>query len=158
MFLPYCISICKRYGVLDADLKDQIQIIFSSTFNSLEKFNSSKASFKTWFTRICINKVIEQRRRKNSNWNQVEFDETESPLQFDNSLEINEKIDRQYILEALKQMPAKYQSVFNLFIIDGFTHKEISKKLSISEGSSRIILKRARGWAQQTLTSLLKLS
>lgn len=158
MFLPYCYGICSRYGVQQTDIKDQIQIIFSSTFKSLKNFDDSKASFKTWFTRICINKIIEQRRKRTGDWNKVEFNEEELVLQYDHSLILDEEIDRNYILKILGQMPQQYQSVFNLFIIDGFTHKEISNKLNITEGASRVILKRARGWAQQALTSFLKLS
>jgi len=154
-FLPYAFGICKRYGVPENDLKDQVQIIFSSTFKSLQNFDASKASFKTWFTQICINKIIDQRRKSNGNIFNKELSEMDGLLVGDDTDLIHDKLDRTYILKILSKMPQQFQCVFNMFIMDGYTHKEIAEKLNISEGSSRVILKRARSWSQEALARLL---
>jgi len=157
-FLPYCYGICRRYGVSEIEIKDQIQIIFSNTFRSLKTFDAQKASFKTWFTRICINKILEQRRSYKNQILISELNESELNFGYDDSERLNAKLDLEYILKLLENMPDHYRAVFNLFIIDEYSHKEIGETLNISEGSSRAILKRARTWAQRELINFIELS
>ena len=154
-FMPYAIGICRRYGVVESNLKDQVQIIFSSMFKSLNNFDASKASFKTWFTHICVNKVLEQRKKIKPVDYQENWEDIERKFAFDDSNLIHDKLDRMYILKILHSMPVKFQAVFNMYIMEEFSHKEIADKLGISEGSSRVILKRAREWAKEAISKLL---
>ena len=155
-FLPYSYGICIRYGVPKSEIKDHLQIIFSATFKSLTNFDASKASFKTWFTHVCINKILEQRRNKGRQLEYDELPEYGSSISFNDANFIEGNLDKEYVLRILNKMPKQYQSVFNLFIVDGYTHKEIAKKLSITEGSSRAILKRGRDWAKSALSNFLQ--
>ncbi len=154
--VPYAYGICQRYSVPEHQMKDQIQIIFSAIFKSLSSFDQTKSSFKTWFTRICINKILDERR---SSSRQISLEElniehhTNSTDYF-----IEEKLDRKYILKLLAKMPEQYKNVFNLFIIDGYSHKEIANMLNISEGASRITLSRSRTWAQKELANYMNYS
>lgn len=157
-FLPYCYGICKRYGVKESDLKDQVQICFTATFKSLATFDSNIASFKTWFTRITINKILEQTKKQKRHPDFDEINDYESNMSFDNRDALDDNLDRTYILEILNQMPHQYQNVFNLHIMDGYSHKEISNLLGISVGSSRVTLTRAREWAKKALEHYLKYS
>lgn len=155
-FLPYCYGICKRYGVKESDLKDQVQICFTATFKSLETFDPNIASFKTWFTRITINKVLEQTKKTKRHPAFDEINDYELGMSYDNRDTLDDNLDRTYILEILNQMPHQYQNVFNLHIMDGYSHKEISELLGISVGSSRVTLTRAREWAKKALEHYLK--
>ncbi len=156
LFLPYCYGICQRYGVPNQEIKDVLQVAFSSMFSSISLFDSSKASFKTWFTRICINKIIEQRRSRYSNQDFAAIENVDNLTFIEERDSLDSQMDRDYILKILGQMPEKFQCVFNLYILDGYSHKEISSLLGISIGSSRIILNRGRLWAKNALTSFLQ--
>ncbi len=155
-FLPYGYGICKRYQISESNIKDQLQIIFSATFKSISNFDASKASFKTWFTRIAINKIIEEKRKYNRAPIQEEINDYDMSFSYSNQSELDDNLDRAYIMDILSKMPLKYQDVFNLSIVDGYSHKEISEMLGISIGSSRIILNRSREWAKNALASFLK--
>lgn len=158
-FMPYGFSICRRYGVRDSEIKDHLQIIFSAVFKSLGNFDKNKSAFKTWFTRICINKIIDQRRTIKNKQQNTELTELNIAFASDNNNKfLYDHLDRALILKALNEMPTQFKSVFNMAIIEGYSHAEIAEILNISQGSSRITLKRARDWAKQALTEYLKCS
>jgi len=155
-YLSYCYGICTRYSVHRSDMKDVVQVIFSQTFRSLKNYDSTKSQFKTWFTRICINHISSYKRdkaKKLQTQDFEDFNEEIDKVHHENSIE--DDIDRQYIMSLLKQMPDNYQMVFNMFIIDGYSHEEISKELNISVASSRVTLSRARGWVKKNFVNHL---
>jgi len=122
----------------------------------LKNYDSEKAQFKTWFTRICINHISSYKRDKAKRVQNQDFEDFNGEvdkIHYDNSIEND--IDKQHILSLLKEMPNNYQMVFNMFIIDGYSHEEISKELNISVASSRVTLNRARGWVKKNFVSHL---
>lgn len=149
-YIAYCYGMCQRYGVNQPDIKDMVQVIFSQTFQSLKNYDPEKAEFKTWFTHVCINNILSYKRKQGKKLPTQELDGfSEYPTgQSDNY--ITENIDKQHLLSLLKKMPANYQIVFNLFIIEGYSHEEIAEKLNISIASSRVTLNRARKWVKKT--------
>lgn len=151
----YCYTICIRYGVKDLDTKDYLQTIFSEIFNSLKTFDQEKASFKTWMSRITVNQILNLKRK-----NKIVFSEEieKNEPKYISEYEGHDfyKMDYEIILKILSQMPENYLVVFNLSIIDGFSHKEISTKLGITEGQSRILLLRGRQWAMKKLGNYYK--
>jgi len=146
----YVYTICVRYGVSDIEVKDQMQVIFMEIFKSLVKYDSQKSQFKTWLTRITINRILMQKRKKQIKYVDME-DEKFNLIESGYTLSIEDKIDQEYFYKILRKMPEKYIAVFNLFIIDGYTHQEIAKELNISEGTSRVLLHRGRVWAMKNL-------
>lgn len=154
-YISYCYGICTRYSVDKSDLKDLVQVIFTQVFHSLKNYDAEKASFKTWLTRICINHILSFRKKqmRRIQIKDVESTEELNKHYYENNIE--ERIDREYVLSLIKEMPANYQVVFNLFIIDGYSHEEISQQLEISVPSSRVILNRARKWVKKTLENKL---
>lgn len=149
-YISYCYGICTRYAVNKSDMKDMVQVIFSQTFQSLKNFDSDRSQFKTWFTHVCINNILSYKKKQSRQFQTQSFDDFDESNNSYTANYIEENIDRQYILNIIKQMPNKYQIVFNLFIIDGFSHEEISKQLNISIAASRVTLNRARGWVKKT--------
>lgn len=144
--LPYLSAICVRYLRNTSYEKDVLQESFVKIFKNIEKFDSKKASFRTWAAKIVINTCI------NSN-NRVQIKNTD---EFD--LTIHEKVEHPVVsenftddrlLRILKKMPKHYFEVFNLFIIEGYKHKEISEMLNISEDVSRKRLSKGRKWLNQ---------
>lgn len=90
--------------------------------------------------------------RRGQTQNFDDFDEADNRYTENN---IEENIDREYILSLLNQMPNNYRIVFNMFVIDGYSHDEISKELNISTASSRVTLNRARGWVKKNFVNHL---
>ncbi|MEM7104748.1 MAG: RNA polymerase sigma factor [Bacteroidota bacterium] len=143
LLLPYLAAVCKRYLINLSDINDVLQDTFIQIFKNIHSFDASKGNFKTWSTRIAINCSIKV-NHKVKRVPITEFindyhDKTIEP-------EILHDLSAEDILIFLKEMPIEYFEVFNLNLIDGFSHKEISLKLKISESLSRKRLSRARKW------------
>lgn len=154
-YISYCYGICVRYSVQQSELKDVVQVIFTELFKSLDKYDPEKAQFKTWFTRICINNILSNRKKQSRSIQTQDLDAINHLNGHYSENEIEQTIDKEYILSVIKKMPAKYQVVFNLFIIDGYAHEEIAEQLDISVASSRVTLNRARNWVRKTFVNHL---
>lgn len=155
LYKDYCFTICVRYGVANHEVKDHMQIIFSQIFASLKNYDSEKSKFKTWLTRVTINQILLQKRKQKIQYEVLE-EGTSQIVDLNTSALIESELDRETIYHILSKMPSKYISVFNLVIIDGFTHKEIANQLGITEGTSRVLLHRGREWAMDKLSFLKK--
>ncbi|MEM8582881.1 MAG: sigma-70 family RNA polymerase sigma factor [Bacteroidota bacterium] len=154
-YVAYVYGLCVRYDVPKAELKDVVQVIFSEVFKSLPRYKTELASFKTWLTRISVNRIISHRRAYSKLVVVKSLDDASYLENQQSQDEISDNIDREHILFLVKKMPEKYRLVFNLFVIDGYTHDEIAEQLRISSGSSRVILSRARAWVQEHLINHL---
>ena len=139
---------CKRYLVNGAELQDVLQDTFIHIFKNLHQFDVQKASFKTWTTKIAINNCLKYNSKNNRNSTEeliIELHESKvGPT-------VLENISNEEMLIWLKKMPRNYFDVFNMFVIDGFSHDEISKLLKIDSSLSRKRLSRAREWLKKRL-------
>ena len=124
-YIGYCYTICVRYGIPEIEIKDMLQVIFSEIFKSLHKYDQSKAAFKTWMTRVTINQVIMRLRKTTVYFDQIEEDKSIFMSDYAN---YGQKIDEEFILKTIANMPAQYLVVFNMSVIDGYSHQEISQK------------------------------
>lgn len=148
----YVYTICSRYGISNLEIKDCMQIIFMELFQSLSKYDSERSKFKTWLTRLTINQILAHKRKQKVQYTTIESDEL-NLIESDFAINIESDIDIKVIYSILGRMPAKFSAIFNLFIIDGYSHNEISSMLNITEGASRILLHRGRVWAMKELKS-----
>ena len=121
-YISYCYGICIRYSVAQSELKDVVQIIFSQAFQSLKNYDSSKSKFKTWFTRVCINNILSYKKKQLSVFQMHNFNDIDNDANHFNEGAVNDKIDKEYILSLMQKTPANYQVVFNMFVIDGYSH------------------------------------
>jgi len=153
LYKDYCFTICIRYGIPQSEVKDCLQIIFTQIFASLKRYDSKKSKFKTWLSRVTINQILIQKRNQKINYQPLENTKAEI-LEIDSSITVEAAIDYDTIYHILSKMPQQYITVFNLYIIDGYSHKEIAEQLNISEGTSRILLYRGRKWAMKKLNFL----
>lgn len=133
--------ICLSYSGDKDEAKDILQDAFVKVFTSLDKY-SFKGSLEGWIRRIVTNTAIDHFRSKKRLIFKDEFpDEPESEeIDFIESDEISTDL----ILFYIKQLPDGARIVFNLYAVEGMTHKEISRKLGINEGTSKSQYKRAR--------------
>ncbi len=114
---------------------------FYKVYNNIHRFDSSRASIYTWIRTIIINSCLDYIKSKQKIIQQVTLDEI-AGVQIDP--DIISKMKSEHLLHLVRKLSPATQAVFNLFIIEGYTHKEIGELLHISEGTSKWHLSEAR--------------
>lgn len=124
------------------DVEDVLIVSFTKVFKNILRFEyRGDNSLNKWIKTIVINESI---RFVNSR-NQIRFEEELPDHEMDNSLDADlSKIDVELVYSIIESMPVGYRMVFNLFAIEGYTHKQISELLNISENTSKSQLRKAR--------------
>jgi len=154
MFKTSMFGICLRYSGDYNDAQDILQDGFLKVYEKVQQFQF-RGSFKGWIGKIMINTALERFRSKyqiiNINDNIKEVD---SKGNSDASVDISVK----ELLKFIQELSPKYRLVFNLFAIEGYSHKEIGKMLNISEGTSKSNLSRARVILQGKINKYYKMS
>jgi RNA polymerase sigma-70 factor (ECF subfamily) len=147
LYLPYVNIVVRRYLFDQSNIKDIVQEVFITVFKSIKtSYDPQKGDFKPWLRTITINRCIKQ----NKNYKSFDdLDETEHDLSIEPA--VFTAFDKEELLQYLLQMPEKYRLVFNMAIIDDYSHKEIATTLGITEASSRKKLSRAREWLSQRI-------
>lgn len=140
--------ICLSYSGDRVEAKDILQEAFIKVYTSLDKFDS-KGSLEGWIRRIVTNTAIDYFRKKKRLVYTSEIPDEAEYEEHDGSL--FQGLTQDIILDYIKQLPDGARIIFNLFAIDGLTHKEIGRKLNISEGTSKSQYKRARVLLQKWL-------
>ena len=146
LFLPYLNGICRRYLFDHSTLEDVIQEIFMLVFGGIEtSYDESKGGLKAWIRRIAINHCLKQNQR----YRKV-YGLDESKLRISVNPKVFYAFSNEALVYLLDKMPVYYREVFNLNVIDGYSHKEIGEMLNINEQVSRKRLSRAREWLKKT--------
>jgi len=146
------LGVCNRYVADEMQAEDIMITGFLRVFDKISQFKS-EGSFEGWIRKIMVNEALGYLRRNknlnltialdNVNYNTIEnYDGTE--------LEVED------LLKLVNQLPDGYRTVFNLYAIEGYSHKEIAEKLGILEGTSKSQLSRARNMLQQNLEKIEK--
>lgn len=132
-------AICLKYSRNRAEAEDNLQDSFLTIFKKISQYNK-KGSLEGWLKRVTINTTL-QRYRKHKGI----FDIINEEYIEDVTIEIdNDDIDIDFLLGCIQELPDRYRLVFNLYALDGYSHKEIAEMLSISIGTSKSNLARAR--------------
>lgn len=139
--------LCLKYSKNHQDAEDTLQDSFITIFKKIKQYKN-KGSFEGWIKRITINTAIQKYRKK-------------SPLQLVKELPAEEEADEieitkthfniDILLSFIQQLPDRYRLVFNLYVLDNYSHKEIANLLHISENTSKSNLSRARKILKQKL-------
>jgi RNA polymerase sigma factor (sigma-70 family) len=140
----YLMSICLRY-TRDRDAASELlNVGFMKILSNLEKYNLA-IPFKVWIRKIMVNTLIDEYRKNKREREKVTYvEEYYDSSDFSEANEAISKIDCQQIYALIAQLPEATRQVFNLFVIDGYAHKEIADMLGISEGTSKWHLNAAR--------------
>ncbi len=141
-------ALCMRYTKNMQDAAEVLNDGFLKVFKNIHQYDAAKASIATWIRTIMIHVAIDFLRKKQIHYADKELTGSEEPgIQN----EVVSRIDADMLLLMIRQLPAATQLVFNLYNVDGFSHKEIASLLNISEGTSRWHLSEARKQLKQTL-------
>ncbi len=152
LFAPKMFGVCLRYATDSAEAEDNLQEGFIKVFKHIDKFKH-KGSFEGWMRRIMVNVSIEKYRKQHFMY-PVEDVEIYELNVFPN--DILDEISAQELIGLIQELPPRYRMVFNLFVMEGMGHKEISKEMNISEGTSKSNLARAREILQRKVKNLYR--
>jgi RNA polymerase sigma factor (sigma-70 family) len=141
MFAPKMYSLCLRYSANIHDAQDLLQEGFVKVYDNLENFKW-KGSLEGWMKRIFVNLALDKYRSRISLLSIDDVAENQEPS--DNELNALDSISEKEILELIRQLPDQYRMVFNLYVIEGYSHKELGEMLNIRESTSRSNLARAK--------------
>ncbi len=148
-FYGYAMGVCLRYLGNRDDALEAANDSFIKVFKSIASFNEDN-DFKPWFRKILVNTSLDYKRKNMRFSNAIELTD-DVPQTIHTS--IIDKLGVEDILGMLKNLNDTQRAVFNLYEIDGYSHKEISQILNIPESSSRTYLTRAKQTLQQLLTT-----
>lgn len=147
----YCFKklmpVCFRYHNNEEDAHSSLNIGFMKVLKGLETIDNKVVNFNAWSKRIMVNTLIDEYRKKQNYTKHVSTKETERELEHVSSSTVNEAesdLGYENLMKLVKQLPEISRKVFNLYVIDGFNHKEIGDLLEISEGTSKWHLSTAR--------------
>ena len=132
-------SVCLKYSRNYAEAQDNMQDGFLLLFKKIDQFDF-KGSFEGWVKRLFINFILYQYRKVNV----IEVVNSNIPDKVEVETDIDEDIPLDYLLKIIQELPDRYRLVFNLYVLDGYTHKEIAEMLEISSGTSKSNLARAK--------------
>lgn len=140
-------GISLRYTKDYSAAEDVLQEGFIKIFNNISSFKGT-GSFEGWMRRIVINTALERFRKHFQMYSISEVNELEDSFKYNHILT---EIAAKDLLNLIQELPTAYKMVFNLYAIDGYTHKEIGEILKISEGTSKSNLSRARKLLQEKI-------
>jgi len=144
-------AVCLQYSGNDEEARDILQEGFIKIFENLVHYKH-EGSFEGWMRRIIVNTALEKYRGRNHLYRVDDIDQIpEQDADPDN--EDYAGLDASDLMEIIRELPPKYRMVFNLYAIEGYTHKEISSIVNISEGTSKSNLSRARVILQRRVGS-----
>lgn len=142
-------GLCFRYTASEPDAEEILMSGFLKVFKHISTFeNRHEGSLAAWIKKIMINETLNFLRHQKK-YLFVEADEQNAGFyQEENALE---QLESAELYQLIQEMPTGYRTVFNLYVVEGFTHQEIAEKLGISANTSKTQLRKARLWLQEQL-------
>jgi len=145
--------LCLRYAKDRSTAEDYLQDTFVKIYKNINQYDPDKGLFEFWARRIAINICLEDIRKKKlytlsiSRADNVEYKYSDALSQ----------MSTKEMLDLIQTMPYGYKTVFNLYVIDGFSHKEIAERLGIAVGTSKSQLLKARKYLQRLIIEKAKI-
>lgn len=139
-FSPRMYAVCLRYAGNTEEAEDILQEGFIKVFKKLDSFRR-EGSFEGWVRRIFVNTAIEHFRRKRYLMPVTEKEENTIEGKYTSVLD---DLAAKDIMALVQELSPGYRTVFNMYVVEGYTHKEIADMLGISEGTSKSQLSRAK--------------
>jgi RNA polymerase sigma-70 factor (ECF subfamily) len=143
------LGVCMRYISDKSEAEEVMLIGFTKVFSKIDQF-SGEGSFEGWIRRIMVNESLNHLRKYKNLKMQVDLETNEYmvPGYVD-----AHKVDQQYLMDLITELPDGYRTVFNLYAVEGYSHKEIAEELGITESTSKSQLSRARLLLQKKLNA-----
>ena len=143
-------GLCMRYVGDRETARDLLQDGFIKVFTSLKLF-SGAGSFESWMRKIFVNVTMEHFRKKDFLYDTMDLDSVQLSTEDHSTVS---RLSAEMIMELVQQLPDGFRTVFNLFAVEGYSHKEIGDILHITETTSRSQYARARQWLQKRMKEI----
>ncbi len=140
-------ALCCRYIKDSMNAEDVLVIAFNKILTKIDQYKGN-GSFEGWIRRIVVNEALTYIRKNRSMYLETELEAADREPNYQHS---SDHLEAEDLLIMIQELPMGYRIVFNLYAIDGFTHKEIAEQLNISENTSKSQLSRARVYLQKLL-------
>ena len=140
---------CLRYGKNKYEADDILQEGLVQVFNDLQQFDENKSSFYTWSSRVITHAALKY--LKKNNWHETLTDIEEAYDLKEPAESVYDKLAAQELTALIQTLPIGYRIVFNMFVIEDLTHKEIAKQLGITEGTSKSQLSKAKNMMREKI-------
>ena len=141
-------AICLRYIKTPDEAEDTMINAFMKAFTNIRKFEG-KGSFEGWLRKIMVNESLTYLRKNKSMYLEVEIEKVDYEPDY-NSL--NTQLEAEDLMKMIGELPVGYRTVFNLYAIEGYSHKEIAEQLGVNINTSKSQLSRARALLQSQFT------
>lgn len=150
---PTMMSVCVRYVTDRETAKDVLQDGFIKLFTKIETF-SGTGSFAGWVRRIFVTTALEYLRKNDALKQSISIDEYNEYTEM-SDISVIEQISADDLMKIIGELPNGYRTVFNLYVVEGYSHAEIAVMLNIGENTSRSQFMRARKLLQQKVHDLM---
>lgn len=154
-FASLLYGICLRYAKNKMEAEDVLQEVFVKIYNNISSYHHD-GSFEGWLRRIAVNTSITYYRKNLKHAFQEDIDEMvqhkNDPVHFDDL-----EFTQEELMTCIGKLPTGYKTVFNLYVIEGFMHKEIADMLNIDVNTSKSQLSRAKSHLQKELAEISKI-
>lgn len=144
-------TVCRRYEHPDFGASDLLQETFLLIFKHINRFDSERGSIETWMKKIAVNTALKIIRQRKISFLDIESNHIQ--LQDIEVAEVDTSdISQELLLQTIQSLPEGYRTIFNLFVMEGFSHKEIASQLGISVQTSKSQLSKAKKLLRKKLS------
>jgi RNA polymerase sigma factor (sigma-70 family) len=140
-------GLCYRYVKHAMEAEDIMVTAFTKIFERIGQFKG-EGSFEGWIRRVMVNEALTYLRKSRTMYLETELEQADREPDYD---KISDHLEAEDLMKMIQELPAGYRLVFNMYAIDGYSHKEIAEQLGISENTSKSQLSRARVYLQKIL-------
>lgn len=148
LYAPSMMVVAMRYSKSDQEAEDVLQEAFIKVFDKIDSYRR-ESDLRFWIKRIVVNTALNQQRSKLYMFPMVDIKDVDDDLKNDISLS---SFHFQELLKLIQELPTGSQTVFNLYAIEGYSHKEIGELLNVSEGTSKSQYARAKKLLREKIT------
>lgn len=147
-FSPKMYALCCRYVKDSMEAEDVLVTAFTKILDKIDQYKS-EGSFEGWIRRVVVNEALTWLRRNRNMYLETELEAADYEPDYKS---LSDHLEAEDLMTMINDLPSGYRIVFNLYAIDGYSHKEIADQLGISENTSKSQLSRARAYLQKLLT------
>lgn len=152
-------AVCLRYGSNYQEAQDMFQDGFIKVFQKIEKYNG-KGPLGAWIRRTIANNALDQIRKNKRENDHVAHYEIEFKIENEDRVEIFEDdqptLSNQQLTALVQEMPLGYRTVFNMYVVEEYSHKEIAEQMGISESTSKTQYRKAKAYMRKLIEEELK--
>ena len=139
-FSPKMYALCCRYVKDSMEAEDVLVTAFTKILDKIDQYKS-EGSFEGWIRRVVVNEALTWLRRNRNMYLELELEAADYEPDYKS---LSDHLEAEDLMTMINELPSGYRIVFNLYAIDGYSHKEIADQLGISENNLFVRLHRAR--------------